>query len=92
VTKHPPFFADPGTDRLYEVMLNIAQEIWVQEERLLTLEGKSPDDAERDARESADRPGVRAVAGGVGNFSQLRRIPNRHNRHYFCAPLGTDRS
>lgn len=49
----PPFFADPGTDRLYEVMLNIAQEIWVQEERLLALEGKAPDDADRDARAKA---------------------------------------
>lgn len=51
--KAPQFFADAGTDRLYEVMLNMAQEMWVQEERLLTLEGKSLDDAERDARAKA---------------------------------------
>lgn len=49
----PQFFADPGTDRLYEVMLNIAQELWVQEERLLSLEGKALDDDERDARAKA---------------------------------------
>ncbi len=53
MTKPPTFFADPGTDRLYEVMLNIAQEMWVQEERLLTLEGKPLDDADRDARAKA---------------------------------------
>jgi hypothetical protein len=51
--KRPQFFADPGTDRLYEVMLNIVQEMWVQEERLLALEGKTLDDAERDARAKA---------------------------------------
>jgi hypothetical protein len=49
----PQFFADPGTDRLYEVMLNIAQELWVQEERLLSLEGKALHDGERDARAKA---------------------------------------
>jgi hypothetical protein len=49
MSKLNPFFADPGTDRLYEVMLNMAQEMWVQEERLLALEGKSLDDAARDA-------------------------------------------
>ena len=48
-----PFFADPGTDRLYEVMLNMAQEMWAQEERLLALEGKALDDAARDARAKA---------------------------------------
>lgn len=51
--KRPQFFADPGTDRLYEVMLNIAQEMWVQEERLLTLEGKALDEGERDVRAKA---------------------------------------
>jgi hypothetical protein len=49
----PQFFADPGTDRLYEVMLNIAQEMWVQEERLLALEGNTLSEDDRDARAKA---------------------------------------
>jgi hypothetical protein len=48
-----PFFADPGTDRLYAVMLNIAQELWVQEERLRALEGDPLDKATREAEAKA---------------------------------------
>ncbi len=32
------FFADPGVDRFVAVVMNLAQEVWVQEERLLALE------------------------------------------------------
>ncbi len=32
------FFADPGLDRLVAVVMNLAQEVWVQEERVLALE------------------------------------------------------
>lgn len=35
----PRFFADPAMDRFVAVVLNIASEIWVQEERLRLLEG-----------------------------------------------------
>lgn len=45
------FFADPAMDRFVAVVMNMAQEMWVQEERLLALEearGAAP--ADRDAR------------------------------------------
>jgi hypothetical protein len=45
------FFADPGMDRFVAVVMNLAQEVWVQEERLLALEeerGAAP--ADRDAK------------------------------------------
>lgn len=32
------FFADPGMDRFVAVAMNLAQELWVHEERLLSLE------------------------------------------------------
>lgn len=35
---NPRFFADPGMDRFVAVVMNLAQEVWVQEERLLGLE------------------------------------------------------
>ena len=34
----PQFFSDPGVDRLAAVMLNLASEVWVQDERLRALE------------------------------------------------------
>ncbi|MEP5938400.1 MAG: hypothetical protein ABJ239_08745 [Erythrobacter sp.] len=35
---NPRFFGDPGMDRFVAVVMNLAQEVWVQEERLLELE------------------------------------------------------
>ena len=35
---HARFFADPAMDRFVAVVMNLAQEVWVQEERLLALE------------------------------------------------------
>ncbi|MEM8696208.1 MAG: hypothetical protein AAGE05_09345 [Pseudomonadota bacterium] len=46
----PRFFAEPGMDRFVAVVMNLAQEIWVQEERLMALEGRDPDPAERDEK------------------------------------------
>ena len=46
----PQFFAEPGVDRMMAVIMNIASEVWVQEERLLALEGKEGD---RDALNKA---------------------------------------
>jgi hypothetical protein len=43
------FFADPAMDRFVAVVMNMAQEMWVQEERLLALEeakGATPVDRE----------------------------------------------
>ena len=37
----PQFFNDPTTDRFVATLLNLASEVWVQEERILTLEGKA---------------------------------------------------
>lgn len=34
----PRFFAEPAMDRFVAVVMNLAQEVWVQEERLLALE------------------------------------------------------
>ncbi|MEM7702324.1 MAG: hypothetical protein AAF251_10345 [Pseudomonadota bacterium] len=52
------FFADPGMDRFVAVMMNLAQEVWVQEERLIALEaeksGKSVD-PEAKVKEFIDR-------------------------------------
>ncbi len=50
-TGNARFFADPAMDRFVAVVMNMAQEMWVQEERLLALEearGALPVD--RDAR------------------------------------------
>ena len=35
---NPRFFADPGMDRFVAVVMNLAQEVWVQEERLIAPE------------------------------------------------------
>lgn len=35
---NPRFFSDPAMDRFVAVVMNLAQEVWVQEERLLALE------------------------------------------------------
>lgn len=44
------FFADPGLDRLIAVVMNLAQEVWVQEERVLALEAdKGSVTADREA-------------------------------------------
>ena len=47
---NPRFFADPGMDRFVAVM-NLAQEVWVQEERLLALEeARTGEPVDREAR------------------------------------------
>jgi hypothetical protein len=50
-TGNARFFADPAMDRFVAVVMNMAQEMWVQEERLLALEeAKGAPPADRDAR------------------------------------------
>ncbi len=45
------FFSDPGMDRFVAVVMNLAQEVWVQEERLLALEeAKSGEHVDREAK------------------------------------------
>lgn len=45
------FFADPAMDRFVAVVMNLAQEVWVQEERLLALEGAKGGEAiDREAK------------------------------------------
>jgi len=44
------FFADPGMELFIAVVMNLAQEVWVQEERLFTLEeAKGNPATDRDA-------------------------------------------
>lgn len=46
---NPRFFSDPAMDRFTAVVMNLAQEVWVQEERLLALqEAKSGEPVDRD--------------------------------------------
>jgi hypothetical protein len=46
----PRFFSDPAMDRFVAVVLNMASEMWVQEERLRALEGgPAASEAEREA-------------------------------------------
>lgn len=59
---NPRFFADPGMDRFAAVVMNLAQEMWVQEERLLALEEEKqgqaidrPIDRDAKAKEFIDR-------------------------------------
>lgn len=48
---NPRFFSDPGMDRFVAVVMNLAQELWVQEERLLALEeAKTGDTVDREAK------------------------------------------
>lgn len=52
------FFADPGMDRFVAVVMNLAQEVWVQEERLLALEedkGAAATDREAKLKAFIDR-------------------------------------
>lgn len=52
------FFADPAMDRFVAVVMNLAQEVWVQEERVLALEedkGRAPVDRDVVAKEFIDR-------------------------------------
>jgi hypothetical protein len=45
------FFADPAMDCFVAVVMNLAQEVWVQEERLLALEeAKGAEPADREAK------------------------------------------
>ena len=37
----PQFFGDPATDRFVASLLNLASEVWAQEERILALEARS---------------------------------------------------
>jgi hypothetical protein len=37
----PRFFSDPAIDRFIAALLNLASEVWVQEERLLALEARA---------------------------------------------------
>lgn len=46
----PQFFSDPGMDRFVAVVMNMAQEMWVQEERLMALEGLDASPADREAK------------------------------------------
>lgn len=44
------FFADPAMERFVAVVMNLAQEVWVQEERLLAMEeARGGEPADRDA-------------------------------------------
>ena len=48
---NPRFFNDPGMDRFVAVVMALAQEVWVQEERLLALEeAKSGAAVDREAK------------------------------------------
>lgn len=48
---NPRFFAEPAMDRFVAVVMNLAQEVWVQEERLLALEeAKSGKTVDREAK------------------------------------------
>ncbi len=52
------FFAEPAMDRFVAVVMNLAQEVWVQEERLLALEeekGAGPTDREARLKAFIDR-------------------------------------
>lgn len=45
----PRFFSDPAVDRFVAALLNLASEVWVQEERLLALEATArPQEAAKD--------------------------------------------
>ena len=37
----PQFFGDPATDRFVASLLNLASEVWAQEERILALEARA---------------------------------------------------
>lgn len=55
---NPRFFADPGMDRFVAVVMNLAQEVWVQEERLIALEAEKTGqtvDPEAKVKEFIDR-------------------------------------
>ena len=46
----PQFFGDPATDRFVASLLNLASEVWAQEERILALEARAGSPApDRDA-------------------------------------------
>ncbi|GAB5489274.1 MAG: hypothetical protein Pars2KO_28440 [Parasphingorhabdus sp.] len=53
----PKFFDDPGMDRYVAVIMNMVQEMWVQEERLMALEGleASPEQKEAKLQEFIER-------------------------------------
>lgn len=54
----PRFFGDPAMDRFVAVVMNMAQEMWVQEERLLALEeakGSATADREEKLKAFIDR-------------------------------------
>ncbi len=53
----PQFFNDPATDRFVATLLNLASEVWVQEERLLALEARA-EGARGPGAEGPDREAV----------------------------------
>ena len=72
----PRFFAEPGMDRFVAVVMNLAQEIWVQEGRLMALEGT---EADPEARENP-----RAIRGGLpySASTEQRLFPPRHRQQF----------
>ena len=55
---NPRFFADPSMDRFVAVVMNLAHDVWVQEERLLALEAEKTGqavDPEAKVKEFIDR-------------------------------------
>ena len=55
----PQFFSDPGMDRFVAVVMNLASEVWTQEERLRALEtggaASSADQADAAVKTFIDR-------------------------------------
>lgn len=50
----PQFFSEPGVDRMMAVIMNLASEVWVQQEKLLALEeAKSGEPIDRDSLNKA---------------------------------------
>jgi hypothetical protein len=62
----PQFFDDPAMDRFVAVVLNLASELWVQEERLRALES----DAGKPSRDNDPAQAVQAFIDRV--FAPLR--------------------
>jgi len=49
---HPQFFEDPAMDRFVAVLLKLAQEVWVMNERMANLEIASRDQLSATANEN----------------------------------------
>lgn len=72
----PQFFADPAMDRFIAALLNLASEVWVQEERILALEAEARPTAAQADRDALLKVFIDRVFSPLREPQELRAEPD----------------